>query len=112
MGVQSLANHDQLGRKGNCYAVMNPPRTFANYSQKINELRLGIWSDDGILKKRKLSAIYDFIREFPMLYIEPKTRQELAEYSAMEMLLRGSEMQHTSILEEIQRCKTNALRRL
>ena len=69
-------------------------------------------SDDVTLNKRKLSAIYDFIREFPMLYIEPKTRQELAEYSSMEMLLRGSEMKHTSILEEIQRCKTNALMRL
>jgi len=62
--------------------------------------------------RKKFSAIYEFIREFPMLYVEPMTRQELAEYSAMEMLLRGSEMQHTSILEEIQRCKTNALRRL
>lgn len=69
-------------------------------------------SSERLIKRIKLDSMYAFIREFPMLYIEPKTRQELAEYNAMEMLLRGSEMQHTSILEEIHRCKTNALRRL
>ena len=69
-------------------------------------------SSERLVKRIKLDSMYAFIREFPMLYIEPMTRQEMAEYSAMEMLLRGSHMQHTSILEEIQRCKTNASRRL
>jgi len=64
------------------------------------------------IKKLKLAAVYDFIREFPMLYIEPMTKQELIEYSAMEITLRGSRMQHASILEEVQRCKTRALMRL
>ena len=64
------------------------------------------------IKKLKLAAIYDFIREFPMLYIETMTKQELLEYSAMEITLRGSRMQHASILEEVQRCKTRALMRL
>ena len=39
---------------------------------------------DEKIKKMKLSVVYDFIREFPMLYIEPTTRQEIAEYTALE----------------------------
>ena len=64
------------------------------------------------IEKLKLAAVYDFIREFPMLYVEACTKQELLEYSAMEITLRGSRMQHASILEEVQRCKTRALMRL
>ena len=64
------------------------------------------------IKKLKLAAVYDFIKEFPMLYVEPCTKQELLEYSAMEITLRGSRMQHASILEEVQRCKNRALMRL
>ena len=63
------------------------------------------------IAKMKLSATFDFIKEFPMLYIEPISRQEIAEYSAMEMLVRGSKMKHSSILKEILQCKARALRR-
>jgi len=66
------------------------------YEQKVNRLRL--------------SATFDFIKEFPMLYIEPVTRKEIIEYTAMEEALQGAE--HQGQLEEIQRCKTRAMRRL
>ena len=41
-----------------------------------------------------------------MLYIEPITRKEIAEYTAMEEELQGDE------LEEIRQRKARALRRL
>lgn len=68
-----------------------------------------IWTNDEYeekVNKMKLSVIYDFIKEFPMLYIEPVTRKEIAEYTEMEEELQGDE------LEEIQQLKARALRRL
>jgi len=59
----------------------------------------------------KLSCMYDFVREFPMLYIEPVTRKEIEECSAMEKKLQGGQSQQPN-LEEVQRCKARALRRL
>ena len=57
------------------------------------------------IKDMKLSCMYEFIREFPMLYIEPVTRKEIEEFSAMEMKL-------TQQLEKIRHNKTRAMRRL
>ena len=59
----------------------------------------------------KLSCMYDFVREFPLLYIEPVTRKEIEKYSAMEKKLQGGQSQQPN-LEEVQRCKARALRRL
>ena len=58
------------------------------------------------IKRMKLSAVYDFIREFPMLYIEPVSRKEIAECTALEEKLQGDE------LVEVQQRKARALRRL
>jgi len=58
------------------------------------------------INKTKLSTIYDFIKEFPMLYIEPVTRKEIAECTALEEKVHGDE------LEEIRQRKARAWRRL
>jgi len=63
------------------------------------------------IKKMKLSVVYEFIKEFPMLYIEPMTRKEVAEYTLLEEQLQGSEMQEARRLE-VQQCKARAMRRL
>ena len=39
------------------------------------------------IDRMKLSVAYDFIREFPMLYIEPFTRREIEEYTTLEKKL-------------------------
>jgi len=58
------------------------------------------------INKMKLSVIHDFVKEFPMLYIEPMSRKEIAEYTAFEEELQGDK------LIEIQQLKARALRRL
>ena len=58
------------------------------------------------INKMKLSVIYDFVKEFPMLCIEPITRKEIVEYTALEKELQGGE------LEEIRQRKVRAWRRL
>jgi len=58
------------------------------------------------INKMKLSVIHDFVKEFPMLYIESVTRKEIAEYTTLEEELQGDE------LEEIRQCKARAMRRL
>ena len=73
----------------------------AQYDEKVN--------------KMKLSVVYDFIKEFPMLYVEPVTRKGLAEYTTMEEeLLQGSQIdaEQKVRLEEIRQCKARAMRRL
>jgi len=73
----------------------------AEYDEKVN--------------KMKLSAVYDFIKEFPLLYVEPMTRKEIAEYSALEEeLLQGDQSgsDQQVKLEEIRSCKARAMRRL
>ena len=61
----------------------------------------------------KLSCMYEFVREFPMLYVEPITRKEIEEcISAMELQLQEDQMQLTQQLEKIQRNKARAMRRL
>jgi len=60
----------------------------------------------------KLSCMYEFVREFPMLCIEPITRKEIEEFSAMELQLQEDQMQLTQQLEQIQRNKARAMRRL
>ena len=57
------------------------------------------------IKKMKLSVIYDFIKEFPMLYVEAMTKQEIAKYAAMEEELQDK-------LKEIRKRKAHAMRRL
>jgi len=61
---------------------------------------------EGKIQKMRLDCIYDFIKEFPMLYIEPITRKEIAECTALEEKLQGDE------LEKIRQRKARALRRL
>ena len=66
---------------------------------------------DEKINKMKLSAVYDFIKEFPMLYIEPITRKEIVDCTALEEeLLQGGEHK-VARLEEAQCCKTRAMRR-
>jgi len=70
---------------------------------------------DEKIKKMKLSVVYDFIKEFPMLYIESVTRKEIAGYTTMEEeLLQGGQIdaEQQVKLEEIRRCKARAMRRL
>ena len=64
------------------------------------------------IKGIKLSCMYEFVREFPMLCIEPITRKEIEEFSAMELQLQEDQMQLTQQLEQIQRNKARATRRL
>ena len=59
----------------------------------------------------KLSITYDFVREFPMLYIEPVTRREIEECSRFEKKLQGDKCQQSQ-LEEVQQRKTRATMRL
>jgi len=58
------------------------------------------------IERMKLSSVCDFIKEFPMLYIEPITRKEIADCTSLEEELQGDE------LEKIQQRKARALRRL
>ena len=66
-------------------------------------------------KRMKLSVVYDFIKEFPMLYIEPVTRQEIAEYTALEEELHSGylvEDDQEIRLEKVRPLKALAMRRL
>ena len=56
------------------------------------------------IKQTKLSVIYDFVREFPMLHVESSTKHELKQYSALEKKLRENQIYLTSKLEQCQRC--------
>ena len=74
---------------------------------------------DEKIGRMKLSSIYDFIREFPMLYVEVHTKRELEKYKAMEkeiqreqMRLQWQQLQLSSKLEDIQQSKARAMRRL
>ena len=62
---------------------------------------------DEKINRMRLSATYDFIREFPMLYIEPITRKEIAEYTAMEEQLHGKPLWQEK-LGEIRECKATS----
>ena len=67
------------------------------------------------MRKMKLSAVYDFVKEFPMLYIEPVTRKEIAEYIALEEELKSRDLmgvEQEARLEEIRQCKARAMGRL
>ena len=63
------------------------------------------------LNKMKLSVTYDFVREFPMLYIEPVTRKEIEDCTALEKQLQGDKCRQAE-LEDIQQRKARSLRRL
>ena len=63
------------------------------------------------ISKMKLSCMYDFVREFPMLYIEPVTRKEIEECGSMEEQWGDDPMQHAK-LKQVQERKTRAMRRL
>ena len=58
------------------------------------------------INKMKLSVIHDFVKEFPMLYIESVTRKEIAKCTSLEEEFQGDE------LEQILQLKARALRRL
>lgn len=64
------------------------------------------------IQRMRLSATFDFIKEFPMLYVEPMTRKEIAEYTAMEEQLHAGDQTGVAQLEEIRRCKARAMGRL
>ena len=67
------------------------------------------------INKMKLSTVYDFIKEFPMLYIEPITQKDIADYTAKEEELQGWDQmggEPEVSLVEIRRCKARAMRRL
>ena len=66
------------------------------------------------IRRMKLSCLYEFVREFPMLYVGPVTRKEIEESSATEMqlLLEDDTIQNSPQLEEVQQRKTRAMRRL
>jgi len=69
--------------------------------------------DRNKVSRMKLSALYDFIKEFPMLYIEPVTRNEIEECTIMEEeLLQGDRVEQKVKLEEIRQLKARAMRRL
>ena len=63
------------------------------------------------IKRTKLSITYDFVREFPMLFIEPVTRKDIEEFSALEKQLQGDQSKQAE-LEDVQKCKARAMRRL
>jgi len=63
------------------------------------------------IRVNKLSSIFDFVKEFPSEFIEPLTRREIAQYTALEEQLMGDIAQQAK-LQEIQRCKARAMRRL
>ena len=63
------------------------------------------------INKMRLSSIYDFIKEFPMLYVEPMTRHEIEEYTVLEERLIGYQTKHKE-LEEIRKRKSHAMMRL
>jgi len=67
---------------------------------------------DEKIKKMKLSVLYDFIREFPMFYVEARTQEEIKKHTCLEMQLQQAQLQLASQLEEVQRCKARAMRRL
>ena len=68
------------------------------------------------ISRMKLSSIYDFIKEFPMLYINPITRKEISDYTALEEGLQSGGQQigveQQARLEEVRRCKARTMRRL
>ena len=69
------------------------------------------------INKMKLSVVYDFIKEFPMLYIESVTGKEIAECTMLEEKLQRNqsgrgEHQVQVRLEEIRQLKARATRRL
>ena len=66
------------------------------------------------INKMKLSVIHDFVKEFPMLYIESVTSKEIAEYTTMEEELQSGnlmEAEQQVKLEEIRQSKARAMRR-
>ena len=69
------------------------------------------YSFEDQINRMKLSVAYDFVREFPMLYIEPVTRKEIEDCSAMEKKLQGDQSKLAE-LEEVQQRKERAMRRL
>ena len=77
------------------------------YAKAADVLCLTFAIDKEKINKMKLSVVYDFIKGFPMLYIESVTRKEIAEYTALEKQLQGGEE-----LEKIRQRKARALRRL
>jgi len=81
-------------------AVFRVPDTPLYHPSKIN--------------KMELSVTYDFIKEFPMLYIEPVTRKEISDYTLKEEELQSNGLgdKQQVRLEEIRQCKARAMRRL
>ena len=67
---------------------------------------------DEQINRMKLSSIYAFIMEFPILYIEGRTKQELERCKALRIQLQREQIQLAANLEEVQRCEARALRRI
>ena len=78
------------------------------------------------IKRRKLSAIYHFVRGMPVLYVEAQTRRELEEAKAKKMelwrkqmklkqeqlKLEREQMSLSLEMEEVEACVTRIKRRL
>lgn len=60
----------------------------------------------------KLSSIYQFVREMPVMYVEARTRQELEAIRAMKMRLQWEQLELASKLEEVERREARAMGRL
>ena len=84
------------------------------FKEKIDKMRVANQEQFAFkekINKMKLSSIYDFIKEFPMLYVEPMTKHEIAEYTVLEERLIGYQTKQKE-LEEIQKRKSHAMMRL
>ena len=66
------------------------------------------------IKKMRLSVIYDFIKEFPMLYIEPITRKVISDSTVLEEELMNQSPggDKEARLEALRRHRARAMRRL
>ena len=91
---------------------------FTKAANCTNSFEEGIKMQERLMQvgKMTLSAVFDFIKEFPMLYIDPVTRKEVAEYTALEEGLQSGGQQigveHQARLEEVRQCKARSMRRL
>jgi len=93
----------------------NASKRVTMYEQEVRRLRLSVVHDRNKVSKMKLSVIYDFIKDLPMLYIEPVTRQELTDYTALEEQIQaeGGQMggDQEVRLEKVRQLKARAIMR-
>jgi len=69
-------------------------------------------TDQMDINSRTLSAIYQFIRGMPSVYIESRLKQQLHEVCATEMELKREQLELALKLEDIDQRKRSITRRL